>query len=80
MRIEFEAAIYQVIHRVNRRELIVRDDANRTRFPEILDETCSKADWQIHALCLMYPARVEPASVAAAADGSEGALEAHQCQ
>jgi len=53
LRIEFEGAIYHVKNRVDRREPIFRDDADRKRFLETLGEACAKTDWQVHALCLM---------------------------
>jgi len=53
LRIEYEGAICHVLNRGDRREPIFRDDADRKRFLETLDEACVKTDWQIHALCLM---------------------------
>ena len=53
LRIEFEGAIYNVMNRGDRGEAIFRDDADRRRFMATLGETCAKADWEVHALCLM---------------------------
>ena len=53
LRIGYEGAIYHVLNRGDRRELIFRDDADRKRFLETLGEACAKTDWQVHALCLM---------------------------
>lgn len=53
LRIEFEGSIYQVMNRRDRREPIVGDDQDRRRFLATLGETCTKTDWQVHALCLM---------------------------
>src|SRR6185436_18145340 len=53
LRVEFPGAIYHVMNRGDRRELIFRDDLDRTRFLKTLEETCAKTGWQIHAYCLM---------------------------
>jgi len=54
LRIEYRGAIYHVINRGDRREPIFRDDADHLRFLDTLEEACTKTDWQVHALCLMY--------------------------
>jgi putative transposase len=53
LRVEYAGAIYHVMNRGDRRELIFLDDRDRERFIETLGEACAKADWQVHALCLM---------------------------
>jgi len=53
LRIEYPGAIYHVMSRGDRRETIVRDDTDRASFVVTLAEACAKADWQVHAYCLM---------------------------
>jgi REP element-mobilizing transposase RayT len=53
LRIEYGGAIYHVMNRGDRREAIFRDDRDREIFLETLTEACTKADWQVHAWCLM---------------------------
>ncbi len=53
LRIEYQGALYHVLSRGDRREAIVRDDADRKLFLEILERTCGRTGWQIHAYCLM---------------------------
>jgi hypothetical protein len=53
MRIEYEGARYHVLSRGDRREDIVFDDGDRTRFVETLGEAAARANWQVHAFCLM---------------------------
>jgi len=53
LRLEYPGAIYHVMNRGDRREPIFDDDADRRCFLETLGQTCTKADWQIHAYCLM---------------------------
>jgi putative transposase len=53
LRVEYPGAIYHIMNRGDRREEIFRDDKDRERFLETLGETCAKAGWQVHALCLM---------------------------
>lgn len=53
LRLEYPGAIYHVMNRGDRREPIFQDDLDRTRFLVTLGETCAKADWQVHAWCLM---------------------------
>jgi REP element-mobilizing transposase RayT len=52
-RIQYAGAVYHVLNRGDRREEIFRDDLDRRRFLETLAEACAKADWQVHAYCLM---------------------------
>src|SRR6266571_7308225 len=53
LRVQYPGAIYHVINRGDRREPIFVDDADRRRFLETLAEACAKAQWQVHAYCLM---------------------------
>jgi putative transposase len=53
LRLEYPGAIYHVMNRGDRREDIFRDDQDRQRFLTTLGETCAKAGWGVHALCLM---------------------------
>src|SRR6266550_3144019 len=52
LRVEYPGAIYHVMNRGDRREPIFRDDADRQRFVNTLDEACGKTA-QVHALCLL---------------------------
>src|ERR1700728_4696784 len=53
LRIEYEGAIYHVMNRGNRREMIVGDETDRETFVRTLEETCAKTGWEVHAWCLM---------------------------
>ena len=53
LRVEYPGAIYHAMSRGDRRDDIFRDDADRTEFLRLLEETCGKTGWQIHAYCLM---------------------------
>ena len=53
LRLEYPGAIYHVMNRGDRREPIFRDDQDRLRFLATLGEACTKADWRVHAYCLM---------------------------
>jgi REP-associated tyrosine transposase len=53
LRIEFEGAVYHVLNRGDRREVIFHDADDRERFLVALGEACAKTDWQVHAYCLM---------------------------
>lgn len=53
LRIEYPGAIYHVLSRGDRREVIVRDDSDRELFLELLGRACARTGWQIHAYCLM---------------------------
>ena len=53
LRIEYPGAIYHVMNRGDRREDIFHDDGDREGFLATLAEACAKADWQVHAFCLM---------------------------
>jgi len=53
LRVEYAGALYHLLNRGDRRELIFKDDTDRQRFLDTLGECCAKTDWQVHALCLM---------------------------
>jgi putative transposase len=53
LRVEFPGAVYHVMSRGDRRELIFADDTDRERFVNTLGEACAKTGWQIHAYVLM---------------------------
>lgn len=53
LRIEYEGAMYYVINRGDHGELIFLDNYDREIFLKTLGEACVKADWQMHAYCLM---------------------------
>jgi putative transposase len=53
LRVEYEGAIYHVINRGDRREVIFLDDEDRHLFLKTLAEACAKTEWQAHAYCLM---------------------------
>jgi len=53
LRLEYPGAIYHIMNRGDHREPIFLDDQDRQRFLKTLGEVCSKADWQVHAYCLM---------------------------
>jgi putative transposase len=48
LRVEYAGAIYHVMNRGDRRELIFMDDTDRQRFVDTLGEACAKTGWQIH--------------------------------
>ncbi len=53
LRLEYPGAIYHVMSRGDRREAIFLDDVDRQDFLKTLAEACVKAEFQIHAYCLM---------------------------
>jgi REP element-mobilizing transposase RayT len=53
LRIGYEGAIYHVVSRGNRRELVFDDNEDRERFLKTLGQACDKAEWKIHAYWLM---------------------------
>ncbi|MCP5519243.1 MAG: transposase [Verrucomicrobiales bacterium] len=53
LRIEYPWAIYHVMSRGDRREDIFHDEVDRQEFLKTLAEACQKADFQVHAYCLM---------------------------
>ena len=52
-RIEYEGAIYHVMSRGDHGEGIFEDDEDRLRFLKTLGESSERAEWKIHAYCLM---------------------------
>ena len=53
LRIEYPGAIYHVLSRGDRREAIVRDDVDRKGWLDLLEKTCARTAWEVHAYCLM---------------------------
>ena len=53
IRVEYPGAIYHIMSRGDRREDIFHDDVDRHDFMKTVGEACLKADFQIHAYCLM---------------------------
>ena len=53
LRVEYPGAIYHVMNRGDRRELIFHDAEDRQRFLATLAEACAKTGWQVLAYCLM---------------------------
>jgi REP element-mobilizing transposase RayT len=53
LRIEYPGAIYHLMSRGDRRELIFHEDSDRSMFLEVLGQACDRTGWQIHAYCLM---------------------------
>ena len=53
VRVEYPGAIYHVMNRGDRRETVFRDDDDRVRFMETLEQVCERSGWRVHAYCLM---------------------------
>src|SRR5258706_9575387 len=53
LRVQYPGAVYHVMSRGNHRERIVRSDSDRLLFLKTLGEACQKANFQVHAFCLM---------------------------
>jgi REP element-mobilizing transposase RayT len=53
LRLQYPGAIYHVMNRGDHSEVIFRQDQDRQLLLATLTEACEKADWQVHALCLM---------------------------
>jgi putative transposase len=53
LRIQYEGAIYHLLSRGDRREHIFWDETDRHNFLELLERTCGRTGWQVHAYCLM---------------------------
>ena len=53
LRVEYPGAIYHLMSRGDRREDIFYDEVDRHDFLKTLAEACWKADFQVHAYCLM---------------------------
>ena len=52
-RIEYGGAVYHVMSRGNRQDMIYCDDTDREQFLETLAEVCTKTGWLVHAYVLM---------------------------
>src|SRR5437879_4609907 len=53
LRIEYPGAVYHVMARGNQGRPIFKDDKDRQRFLETLEEACAKTGWRVHAYVLM---------------------------
>lgn len=53
IRVQYPGAIHHMLNRGDRREDILRDDADGQRFLDMVDELCGKTYWQTPALGLM---------------------------
>ena len=53
LRIEFPGALYHVTSRGDKRADIFEDSDDRNQFLLLLNDVCSRFNWQIHAYCLM---------------------------
>ena len=53
LRVEYEGAIYHVMNRGDRQESIYLDEKDAKEFVKTLGEVCQRAEWQVHAYCLM---------------------------
>lgn len=51
-RVEFPGAVYHLLERGDRREAIVRDDADRVLFLQTLGQACERSGWRVHAFVL----------------------------
>ena len=52
-RVEYAGAIYHVMSRGDRQNLIYRDDGDKKVFLATLTEACSRCGWRVHAFVLM---------------------------
>jgi len=52
-RVEYAGAIYHVMSRGDRQNLIFRDNRDKKKFLTTLTEVCSRCGWHIHAFVLM---------------------------
>lgn len=53
LRLEYAGAIYHVTSRGDCREPIYDDNEDRSRWLEIISQTCDRFNWRVHAYCLM---------------------------
>jgi putative transposase len=53
LRIQYPGAMYHVMNRGDRQEIIFQDDSDRQLFLKTLGEAGEKTSWQVHAYCLM---------------------------
>lgn len=52
-RVEYAGAVYHVIDRGDRQEVIYRDAADRELFLKTLGQACGRTGWQVHSYVLM---------------------------
>ena len=52
-RVEYAGAVYHVMSRGNRRNLIFRDHRDKEIFMDTLEEACVRHGWRVHAFVLM---------------------------
>jgi len=52
-RIEYEGAIYHLLSGGDRREDIFWDERDRRSFLRLLEQTCARTGWEVHAYCLV---------------------------
>jgi putative transposase len=52
-RVQFAGAVYHVMNRGVRGELLYSDDDERRHFLDLLDRTCRRYAWQTYGYCLM---------------------------
>jgi REP element-mobilizing transposase RayT len=53
LRIQYPGAAYHVMARGNQGQPIFRDDQDRKRFLDTLEESCERTGWLVHAYVLM---------------------------
>jgi REP element-mobilizing transposase RayT len=53
LRLQYPGAIYHIMSRGHRKQVIFRYVRDREAFLKALEEVCAKAGWEIHAWCLM---------------------------
>ena len=53
LRVQYEGAIYHLMNRGDRRQMIFHDDEDRRTFLALLERVCLKTGWQVHAYVLM---------------------------
>ncbi|RYD77262.1 MAG: transposase, partial [Verrucomicrobiaceae bacterium] len=51
--IQYPGAVYHVLDRGDRRELIFLEDGDRERFLTLLGQACVRTGWRVHAWVLM---------------------------
>ena len=50
---EFPGAVYHVLDRGDRQEVILRDERDREQFLATLGQVCGRTGWRLHACVLM---------------------------
>jgi REP element-mobilizing transposase RayT len=53
IRVQYAGAIYHVMSRGDRKNVIFKDEKDHLIFLETLEQVCQKTGWQVHAWCLM---------------------------